>query len=75
MCKFYYLIEESTKRLNQHVKEKGLWDFFCSHSNTVLITCMLDGADDVSKLPRILCLDICTYWKYVNVKWNQNKLQ
>lgn len=39
---------ESTKRLNHHVKEKGLWDFFCYRSNTVLISCLLDGADDVS---------------------------
>lgn len=41
---------ESTKRLNHHVKEKGLWDFFCYRSNTVLISCLLDGADDVSNL-------------------------
>uniref|UniRef100_K1PGZ0 Thyroid adenoma-associated protein n=1 Tax=Magallana gigas TaxID=29159 RepID=K1PGZ0_MAGGI len=52
---------ESTKRLNQHVKEKGLWDFFCSHSNTVLITCILDGADDIQELACSLLLEYFTW--------------
>nr|XP_022333463.1 thyroid adenoma-associated protein homolog [Crassostrea virginica]XP_022333464.1 thyroid adenoma-associated protein homolog [Crassostrea virginica] len=52
---------ESTKRLNHHVKEKGLWDFFCYHSNTVLISCLLDGADDIQEVACSLLLEYFTW--------------
>ncbi|XP_061173032.1 tRNA (32-2'-O)-methyltransferase regulator THADA-like [Saccostrea echinata] len=52
---------ESTKKLNNYVKERGLWDFFCYHSNGVLVMCLLDGADDIQELACSLLLEYYTW--------------